>query len=107
MARPPSGDIGSSTLRITSLGVLGACFKISSSVCPLTDRHSLWMRSPSCLKTAGCYGKASKGEATKEEVLDAEYQACPTMGAWEGLKSSATISTILLPILRQLVILSV
>jgi len=44
-----------------------------------------------CDVTEFCYGKASKGEATAEEVKDAEYQACPSMGACPCMGTANTM----------------
>ena len=44
-----------------------------------------------CDVTEFCYGKASKGEATPEEVLEAETSACPTMGACPNMGTANTM----------------
>ncbi len=44
-----------------------------------------------CDVTEFCYGKASKGEATEEEIAAAEYQACPTMGACPSMGTANTM----------------
>ena len=44
-----------------------------------------------CDVTELCYGKASKGTATEEEVTAAEYGACPTMGACPSMGTANTM----------------
>ncbi|MCB7067835.1 dihydroxy-acid dehydratase [Enterocloster citroniae] len=44
-----------------------------------------------CDVTEFCYGKAAKGEAEEKEVREAEYQACPTMGACPCMGTANTM----------------